>query len=77
MNKASPHVEQPHSGQSPSGTSGQLAGSACICSNGRSSPHPVQYLVSWIILATSSAQCNMDLAADLIGVGADSDMLAG
>jgi hypothetical protein len=24
----------------------------------------VQYLVSWIILATSSAQCNMDLAAD-------------
>ena len=28
MNRASPHAVQPHSGHSPSGTSGQLAGSA-------------------------------------------------
>jgi hypothetical protein len=55
MNRASPHIEQPHSGQSPSGTSGQLAASACSCSNSCSSPHPVQYLV---IVATSSVRRN-------------------
>jgi hypothetical protein len=58
MNRASPHTGQPHSGQSPSGTSGQLAASACSCSNGRSSPHPVQYLV---IVATSSVRCNLNV----------------
>jgi hypothetical protein len=47
-------MAQPHSGQSPSGTSGQPAASACNCSNGRSPPHPVQYLVTCVILATSS-----------------------
>jgi hypothetical protein len=61
MNKASPHTGQPHSGQSPSGTSGQLATSACSCPNGRSSPHPVQYLLSCVIVATSSVRCNADL----------------
>ena len=49
MKKASPHIRQPHSGQSPSATSGQLAGSGCSCSKGRSSLHPEQYLVSWVI----------------------------
>ena len=44
MNRASPHTEQPHSGHSPSGTSGQPTGDACICSNSRSPLHPVQYL---------------------------------
>jgi hypothetical protein len=50
INKASPHTGQPHSGQSPSATSGQPPGSACICSKGRSSLHPVQYLVSCVTL---------------------------
>jgi hypothetical protein len=63
MNRASPHTEQPHSGQSPSRTSGQLPESECICSNERSSLHPVQYLVSWVILMTSSVRCNTGLAA--------------
>jgi len=62
MNKASPHTEQPHSGHSPSGESGQPAGSACICSNRRSSLHPVQYLVRWVIVATSSIRRNPGLA---------------
>jgi uroporphyrinogen decarboxylase len=60
MNRASPQTEQPHSGQSPSGTSGQLAASPCICSNGRSSSHPVQYLVTCVILATSWVRYNTD-----------------
>jgi len=65
MTSASPQAVQPHSGQSPSGPSGQLAGSAWNCSNSRSSPHSPQYLTSsgvlgWgllncVILATSSA----------------------
>jgi hypothetical protein len=54
MIRASPQPAQPHSGQSPSGTSGQLARSAWNCSNTRSSLHPEQYLVNCIILATSS-----------------------
>src|SRR6516162_5178164 len=61
MNRASPHTKQPHSGHSPSGTSGQPAASACNCSNGRSSPHPVQYLVTCVILATSSVRSNTDV----------------
>jgi hypothetical protein len=64
MNRASPHAEQPHSGQSPSGTSGQLAASACSCSNGCGSPHPVQYLV---ILATSSVLGNVDVQRFRLG----------
>ena len=61
MNKASPHTAQPHSGHSPSATSGQLADSPCSCSKGCSALHPLQYIVSWIILATSSVRCNMDV----------------
>src|SRR5580658_9556324 len=76
MNRASPHRQQPHSGQSPSATSGQLAGSACNCSNGRSSPHSVQYLVSWLIPATSSVRCNTNVQRINRGCR-DSDMLAG
>jgi len=53
--KASPQLVQPHSGQSPSGPSGQLAGSAWNCSNSRSSLHSAQYLLNCVILATSSA----------------------
>ena len=74
MNRASPHMEQPHSGQSPSGTSGQPPASACNCSNGLSPPHPVQYLVTCVILATSSVWY---LQRMKIGVGADSDMTDG
>ncbi len=58
MNKASPHCEQPHSGHTPSATSGQLPGSACICSNVRSAVQLAQNLVSWVILATSSRRCD-------------------
>ena len=57
MNKASPHCEQPHSGHRPSATSGQLCGPACICSNVCSALQLPQYLVSWVIVATSSVRC--------------------
>jgi hypothetical protein len=55
--RASPHTAQAHSWQSPSGTSGQLAGSAWNCSKSRSSLHPVQYLLRYVIVATSSLRC--------------------
>ena len=57
MMRASPHSVQPHSWQSPSGASGQLAGSAWNCSNSRSSLQPLQYLLRCVILATSSWRC--------------------
>ena len=74
MNKASPHAEQPHSGHSPSWASGQPAGSACICSNSRSSLHPVQYLVRWVIVATSSVRRNPGTGVGRNRVAADSGM---
>src|SRR5208337_2209304 len=74
MIRASPHAVQAHSWQSPSDTSGQLAGSAWNCSNSRSSLHPAQCLLSCVILATSSVRCVSGLAG-VEGVDADSGTL--
>jgi hypothetical protein len=77
MMRASPHIVQPHSWQSPSSASGQLAGSAWNCSNSRSSLHPVQYLFRCVILATSSWRCIKGPGGELIEVDADSGTLSG
>src|SRR5208282_4398224 len=75
MMRASPHTVQPHSWQSPSGASGQLAVSAWNCSNSRSWLHPAQYLLRCVILATSSLRCIKGPGGELIEVGADSGTL--